>query len=241
MRCGVLGVKPPAATHGCDTATCHVCNDGAHGVPGNSSGPSASGKIPEAFKASFVVTEQPVTDPHWALHQNVGSIIHGHVAHASHAYRNHSGPNLESFYTPFRVPPVLCRSCIRKMRSDLQTFRLITRELWRVAILHISPSDHASGFPAVVAVIFATYMLWNGVGYYEYPARSRARIKHRGLITAKLLGVVGFVTGLYYAGVFEIIASEVLVPAHDLAVIAFILLVLAYMVNKWKLTKGRRR
>ena len=38
------------------------------------------------------------------------------------------------FCTPFRVPLVLCRSCLYEMRSDLQTFRLITRELWRAAI-----------------------------------------------------------------------------------------------------------
>ena len=36
--------------------------------------------------------------------------------------------------TPFRVLPVLCHLCIHEMRSDLQIFRLFTRELWRVAI-----------------------------------------------------------------------------------------------------------
>ena len=40
----------------------------------------------------------------------------------------------ESFCTPFRVFPVLCHPCTHDMRSDLQTFRLITRELWRVVI-----------------------------------------------------------------------------------------------------------
>ena len=38
------------------------------------------------------------------------------------------------FCTPFRVLPVLCRPCIREMKSDLQTFRLITHELWRVTM-----------------------------------------------------------------------------------------------------------
>ena len=43
-------------THGCDTATYYVCNYTIHDVSRNSFGQSASGKIPEAFEASFVVT-----------------------------------------------------------------------------------------------------------------------------------------------------------------------------------------
>ena len=39
-----------------DTAISYVCNDVIHDVSRNSSEPAASGKIPEVFKASFVVT-----------------------------------------------------------------------------------------------------------------------------------------------------------------------------------------
>ena len=58
-------------THGCDTATCHVCNYLIHDVSQNSSGPSASGKIPEAFEASVVVTAQPVANPCGTVYQEV--------------------------------------------------------------------------------------------------------------------------------------------------------------------------
>ena len=80
--------------HRGDATTCHVCNHAIHGVSGNSSRPAASGKIPDAFKASFVVTAQPVTDPRGTVYQDAGSLIHRHVKHTHHANGNHSGPNL---------------------------------------------------------------------------------------------------------------------------------------------------
>ena len=89
------------------------------------------------FEASCVVTAQPVADPHGTVYLEVDSPLHGYVKHAYHAYRDHPDSDLVVFFffcTPFRVLPVLCRPCIHEMRSDLQTFRLITRELWRVAI-----------------------------------------------------------------------------------------------------------
>ena len=119
-------------THGCDTAICHVCNYPIHDVPQNSSGPPASRKIPEAFKASFVVAAQPVTNPRGTVYQDTGSLIHEHVKHPHHADGNHSGSDLVNLFArrfeffPFYV--------VHAMRSDLQTFRLITHELWRVAI-----------------------------------------------------------------------------------------------------------
>ena len=94
--------------------------------------------FPKTFEASFVVAAQPVADPCGTAYLEVGSLLHGHVKHAYHADGNYSGSNLVVillFVRFFRVLPVLCRPCIREMRSDLQTFRLITRELWRVAIV----------------------------------------------------------------------------------------------------------
>ena len=49
----------------------------------------------------------------------------------------------EFFCTPFRVLHVLCRPCTHEMRSDLQTFHLITRKLLRVAIGTISYGSFA--------------------------------------------------------------------------------------------------
>ena len=54
-------------------------------------------KVPDAFKASFVVTAQPVADPVQAMSLDVDSLVHGHVAHANHAYCNHLGSNLVIF------------------------------------------------------------------------------------------------------------------------------------------------
>ena len=59
---------------------CIVCaadgREKVHDVAQDSSGPSASGKIPEAFQASFVVTAQPVADPRGTVYLEVGSILH---------------------------------------------------------------------------------------------------------------------------------------------------------------------
>ena len=68
--------------------------DASHDVSRNSSGPSTSGKIPEAFEASFVVTVQLVADPRGTAYLEVGSLLHGHVKHAYHADSNHSDSNL---------------------------------------------------------------------------------------------------------------------------------------------------
>ena len=43
----------------------------------------------------------------------------------------------KSFCTPFRVLLVSCHPCTYEIRSNLQTFRLITHELLRVAIVHV--------------------------------------------------------------------------------------------------------
>ena len=72
--------------------------DALHNVSQNSSGPAASGKIPEAFQASFVVAAQPVADPRGTVYLEVGSLIHGHVKHAYHADGNHSGSDLVVFF-----------------------------------------------------------------------------------------------------------------------------------------------
>ena len=60
----------------------------------DSSGPPASGKIPEAFEASFVVTAQPVADPRGTVHLEVGNLLHGHVKYVYHADGNHFGSDL---------------------------------------------------------------------------------------------------------------------------------------------------
>ncbi len=83
--------------HGHDLVIGHFCHYSVKSIPQNSSGPSASGKILETFQASFIVTAQTVADPVWAASLDVGSLVHGHVAHANHAYRNHPGPNLVIF------------------------------------------------------------------------------------------------------------------------------------------------
>lgn len=44
-------------------ATAYYCNYVVNDVVRDSFGPSASGKIPEAFETSFVVTVQPVANP----------------------------------------------------------------------------------------------------------------------------------------------------------------------------------
>ena len=88
-----------------------------HDVSQNSSGPSTSGKIPEAFEASFVVAAQPVADPRGTVYLEVGSLLHEHVKHTHHADGNHSGPNpvILSLFArlfelfPFSVVQVLLR------------------------------------------------------------------------------------------------------------------------------------
>ncbi len=123
-------------THGCDAATCHFCNYLIHDVLQNSSGPPASGKIPEAFQASFVVTAQPVTDPRGTVYQDAPRTCQAHAPCGRRLFW--SVPfDPSPFCTPFRVPPVLCCSCLREMRSDLQTFRLVmvsAQKLFRVSI-----------------------------------------------------------------------------------------------------------
>ena len=74
-------------------------------VSDNSSGPSISGKIPEAFEASFVVTAQSVTDPRGTAYLEVGSLLHGYVKHTYHADGNHSGSNLVVFARLFEFFP----------------------------------------------------------------------------------------------------------------------------------------
>ena len=44
--------------------------------------------------AFVVVTDLPVADSGGAACLNTGSLLHGHVEHASHTYCNHSGLNL---------------------------------------------------------------------------------------------------------------------------------------------------
>ena len=75
------------------TAGC-LCDYSVDDILRNSSGPSASGKITEALQAPVVEAAQPVTDPVWATSLDVGSLLHGHVAHAHHAHHNHSGSDL---------------------------------------------------------------------------------------------------------------------------------------------------
>ena len=131
--------------------------DALHNVSRNPSGPSTSGKIPEIF----VVAAQPFADPCGAAYLDAGSFFYGHVAHAHHADGNHSGSEpCDTFCTPFRVLPVLCRPCIPEMRSDLQTFRLITRELWRVAIGR--PTVHR---PAHGVSCCHRHELWAGLAW----------------------------------------------------------------------------
>ena len=72
--------------------------DALHNVSQNSSGPPASGKIPEAFQAFFVVTAQSVADPRGTAYLDAGSFFYGHVAHAHHAYRDHPGSNLVNLF-----------------------------------------------------------------------------------------------------------------------------------------------
>ena len=79
----------------------HLCNYSAEGVSQNPLGPPALGTIPEAFKASFVVTAQPAADPRGTVCLEVGSPLHGHVKHAYHADGNHSDPNLVNFLHVF--------------------------------------------------------------------------------------------------------------------------------------------
>ena len=52
-----------------------------HDVSRYSSGPSAFGKIPEAFEASFVETVQPVANPRGTAYLKADSLIHEHVKH----------------------------------------------------------------------------------------------------------------------------------------------------------------
>ena len=85
-----------------DPAIGHFCHYSVKGISQNPPGPSASGKIPEAFEAS-VVTAQQVMNPVRATSLDVGSFAHGHVAHANHAYRDHPGPNLVIFFLFVRL------------------------------------------------------------------------------------------------------------------------------------------
>ena len=59
-----------------DTNTCHICNHVIHDVARDSSESAASGKIPEAFEASFVVAAQPVADPRGTVYLEVDSLLH---------------------------------------------------------------------------------------------------------------------------------------------------------------------
>ena len=99
-----------------------------HDVAQNSSGPPMPGKIPEAFQASFVVAAQPAADPGGTTHQDANSLIHGHVKHADHAYRDHPGSNLVNLFArlfeffPFYVVHVSLRlDLIYKLFDYLHT------------------------------------------------------------------------------------------------------------------------
>ena len=52
-------------------------------------------------QASVVEAAQSVADPVWVASLDVGSLVHGHVAHANHAYRSHPSPNLMNFLHAF--------------------------------------------------------------------------------------------------------------------------------------------
>ena len=50
-----------------------------------------------------VVMERPVTDSGWTPCLDVGSLVHGHVAHANHAYRDHPDSDPVIFFFSVRL------------------------------------------------------------------------------------------------------------------------------------------
>ena len=101
----------------------------------------------------------------------------------------------ESFCTPFRVLPVLCRPCIREVGSDLQTFRLTTRKLLRVTIgcritpvnlqqpirAHTGTSQPRTveyGLTSSYAMDPSPYLLELATDYQNVPSITRGRLSH---------------------------------------------------------------
>ena len=52
---------------------------------------------------SVVVMERSVTDSGWTPCLGVGSLLHGHVAHANHANRDHPGSDPVIFFFAVRL------------------------------------------------------------------------------------------------------------------------------------------
>ena len=72
-----------------------------HDLAWNFAGPAASGKVTNALQVPVVAAAQPVTNPVWATSLDVGSLLHGHVAHANHAYSDYPGSDLVVFLHAF--------------------------------------------------------------------------------------------------------------------------------------------
>lgn len=113
-----------------DPRTCHPSDDPVDGAIWDPPGPPASEKILEAARASLVIPPQPVAYPVGALHQVVGSLLHGQVAHAYHTDREYPAPDLAVLLS-LAHPLVLLRfvwfmPCLQEIRSIYFLFGRVT-------------------------------------------------------------------------------------------------------------------
>ena len=108
-------------------------------------------------------------------------------------------------------------------------------------LLQIAYTGPIEDFPLVVVVIFLTYLLSDTVKCYEYPPRTRARIKQRMKITIGTLVVVFVAVGTCYDNTHADVALALGMDAHILSIVIFSVLVILYRSLKWNLTQRRRR
>ena len=125
-------------SHGSDMKACHVCNHVVHDAARDSSGSHIvedPGGLSDLRRRNGAASNGPT----W------GTVPRCRLSHPRTCCAREpcvprpfwSEPcDFFPFCTPFRVLPVLCRSCLREMRSDLQTFRLVwcLLKLFRVSI-----------------------------------------------------------------------------------------------------------
>lgn len=108
-------------------------------------------------------------------------------------------------------------------------------------LLEITYKGPIEDFPLIVVVIFFTYLLSDIVKHYEYPPRSRVRIRQRTKITIGMLVFVFLAMAIYYDDKHVSAASVLGIDAHMLAITVFAALVILYRALKWNLIKRRRR
>ena len=106
-------------------------------------------------------------------------------------------------------------------------------------LLRMTQTDHVADFPAVLVVIFVTYVVSDLVKTREHPPKMRSQIKQRSKITDGLLLIVMLATVLYYGGVYAGIASVLNMDTHILSIMSFTGLVLLYRGLKWDLKRRR--